>query len=114
MSLSGGTPAALPVTNKDIISGPNELFVQGTYLYFSHINDGNLYRIATDGKTPDQMIGTFPMPRKGTATNGIAWVGDRIYWGFDELVMSAPAAGGNSTMVAQASRAYATLFGATG
>jgi hypothetical protein len=114
MSLSGGTPGALPITNKDIISGPNELAVHDVYLYFSHTNDGDLYRVATDGKTPDQIIGTFPQPRKGTSTNGIAWIGDRVYWAFDELVMSALATGGDVKTVAQASRTYATLFGATG
>ncbi|HEV8246551.1 MAG TPA: hypothetical protein VGP93_12320, partial [Polyangiaceae bacterium] len=115
MSFSGGTPAILPVSNKDVISGPEELAVQGAYVYFSRDNDGNLYRVATDGKTPDQQVGTFPMARKGTATNGIAWIGDRVYWGFDELVMSAPLAGGGaSTIAAQASKPYATLFGATG
>jgi len=114
MSFSGGTPAIIPIASKDVISGPNEVAVHAAYLYFSRDNDGNLYRIATDGKTPDQQIGTFPMARKGTATNGITWIGDRVYWGFDELVMSAPLAGGGaSTTVAQASRPYATLFGAT-
>jgi hypothetical protein len=115
MSLSGGTPSLLPVTSKDVISGPNELFVHDAYVFFSHTNEGNLYRVATDGKTADQLIGTFPNQRKGTATHGIAWLADRIYWAFDELVMSTPAAGGGATTtVTQASRAYATLFGATG
>jgi hypothetical protein len=114
MSLSGGTPTSLPVTSKDVISGPNELATHDAYLYFSHTNDGNLYRVATDGKTADALVGTFPQPRKGTSTNGITWIGDRVYWGFDELVMSALAIGGDVKTEAQASRAFATLFGATG
>src|SRR4029079_9233687 len=33
MSFSGSTSAMLPVTNKDIISGPDEVAVHGAYLY---------------------------------------------------------------------------------
>jgi hypothetical protein len=117
VSLSDGTRTDLPVENLDATQSPGEIAIHGSYIYFSLINNANLYRVAADGSKVSELVGTFPASRQGADSNGIAWIGGRVYWAFDNLVVSAPSDptdGGESVMTeARASKPYAILLGAS-